>query len=97
MANKLPEDGVNPIILDTTGATSAIARRIRILAVIWDSGASGSNGDQLILKTKSGGDVILSATLATAKDTLKFSLEGVEVDGIYLDTITHGTAYIYYK
>jgi hypothetical protein len=95
MANYLLTDGVNPIVLDTTGSTSAIAKSVRILSIVWDSGQNGAAKDSLVLKTKSGGKVILSATLAVANDTLRFTLGGVLVDGIYLDTLSHGTVYIY--
>lgn len=95
MANKIDTDGVNPLVFDTVGSTSAINRKLRILAIVWDSGTSGAVSDVLLIKDASSGNQILSATLATAKDTLRFNLGGVIVNGFYLTTMSHGTLYVY--
>lgn len=95
MSNLLLTSGVNPIVLDTTGATSAIVKSMRILAIVWDGGTSGTVSDVLALHDAASGNLILSATLAVAKSTLIFPLGGVNVKGIYLTTMSHGTLYIY--
>ncbi len=95
MPNLLLKAGVNPIVLDTTGSTSLIANKMRILAIVWDSSDSGAVGDNIALHDAAGGNLILSATLAVAKDTLRFPLGGVLVNGLYLTTLDHGTIYVY--
>ena len=97
MSNLKDTDGVNPMVFDTVGATSAIARQLRILAIVWDSGQSGAAKDSLAIHDKASGNLILSATLASANDTLRFNLGGVQVNGFYLTTMTHGTLYVYLK
>lgn len=95
MANKLLTDGVNPIVLDTAGASSAITNNMRILAIVWDSGASGTVGNTIAIHDAASGNLILGATLAVAKDTLVFPLGGVRVKGLYLTTLDNGTVYVY--
>lgn len=86
----------NPIVLDTTGATSAITNALIISAIVWDSGASGAAGNTVLLNVSSGGAVVFAATLATAKDTLIFCpARPFRVDGLYLTTLSNGTVYVY--
>ena len=85
----------NPIILDTTDATSAITGRVKILAIVWDSGASGAAADICLIKNSSTGDAVFSATLNANNQTICAYLGGVEIYGIYLTTLTHGKVYIY--
>lgn len=92
MANVLT---ANPIKLDTTGATSAIANRLKIKAIVWDSGDSGAAGDNCVIHDANGGDVVWQATVGTAKETISSYLGGVWVEGLYLTTLNNGVVLVY--
>lgn len=86
----------NPLILDTTGATSALTRLLYITSIVWDSGTSGAVGDQCVIHDASGGNIIFTATLAVAKDTIRWQpANPYYAPGFYLTTLGHGTVLIY--
>ena len=86
----------NPIKLDTTGATSSITNGLRIIGFVWDSGDSGTVGDNVVLHDASGGNVVFQATLAVAKDTIIFNpAKPLDTKGLYLTTIDNGVLLVY--
>ncbi len=94
MANILT---TNPIQLDTTGATSALARSLLIAGIIWDSGDSGAVGDNCVIHSESAGtNVIWRATLDVAKKTILFApSRPTLVIGLYLTTLDNGLVLVY--
>lgn len=96
MSNNITQ---HPIIIDT-GATSVVTSSfLRVIAVVWNSGASGVAGDQLLLKDKNGiVKVDIALNIAKGSEYLVFpSDDPLLMDGLIATTITHGTAYIYTK
>lgn len=96
MANSIT--GVNPLVFDTVGATSAITAPGRISSIIWDSGTSGAVGDVVLLNDASGGNIVFQATLAVAKDVIIWTpADPVPFSGLYLTTLGHGKLLVYLK
>ena len=87
----------NPLIVPAAdvGSTAILSRMVHINSVVWDSGSSGVAGDTLSLKDKDG-NVKLTATLSVAKSAPQWFLD-VDSHGIIVDTLTHGTLYIYLR
>ena len=52
MANSI--SGVNPLVFDTAGSTSALTKGQRITSIVWDSGASGAGLRRLRLLREDG-------------------------------------------
>ena len=91
MSNALNQ---NPIVLDTVGATSARAQKIRIKALWWEGAA---NGNTLVLHDAASGTVIWQSTWVTghAPHHIYFGEEGHQFDGLYLTTLGGGTLLVY--
>ena len=89
MANVLT---TNPIILDTAGATSAIARRVFIKAILW-YGATNS-AHTCVIHDASGGNIVFGASVTAAGEVVTVNLN-TRLAGIYLTTLGSGTVLIY--
>ena len=93
MANIL---NTNPIVIDTVGATSLIAKRRKIERIIWDDVAGGiAKGDIALVHDAAGGMVIWQCTASADDVHVNDSLGGIWFDGIYVTTLAHGKLYIY--
>lgn len=94
MANDITQ---NPIILDSAGSSVVTSSFLRVVAVVWNSGASGVAGDQCLLKDKSGKvKVDLALNIAKGSEYLVFpDNHPLLMHGIIATTITHGTVYVY--
>ena len=91
MANKLT---TNPIVLDTAGATSAIAIPLGIQAIVWDN--PGAAGAQCVLHDAAGGNVIWQCTAQAqyVGGRIEFP-RALRVAGLYLTTLGSGTVLVY--
>ncbi len=94
MANNL---NVNPLYFDTAGATSARTQALNITSIVWDSGDSGTVGDNLVIHDAASGNVVFQATLAVAKDTIVWApAKPLNVAaGLYLTTMDNGVLLVY--
>lgn len=93
MANSLI---TNPLVFDTTGATSLVSTAVIITSIVWDSGDSGAVGDNIVLHDAASGNVVFQATLAVAKDTIIWSpASNFRAKGLYLTTLDNGKLLVY--
>lgn len=93
MANSLT---TNPLVFDTTGATSLVSTAVIITSIVWDSGDSGAVGDNIVLHDAASGNVVFQATLAVAKDTIPWSpASNFRAKGLYLTTLDNGKLLVY--
>lgn len=90
----------SPIILDNANTTAVVISQLfEITKVIWQSGASGIAGDQLVLKDKNA-KIKLDITLDASKQTKEISFHPdypLQMAGLIFHTCSHGTVYIYTK
>src|SRR5678815_94597 len=88
----------DPLYLDTASTSATVftdTRRIR--KIIWNSGASGVVGDQLLIKDAAA-NVWLDGSLNVAKgsEQYDFGPAGFPIKGLILHTMSHGVVTIYY-
>ena len=92
MANVLT---TNPIILDTAGATSLIARPLRIRTIVWYGATTAAH--TIRIHDASGGNIIFGANARVADETIVVTLDGIRVTGLYLTTLDSGTVLVYLR
>lgn len=84
----------SPIVLDTAGATSLIASRVKIQAVKWVGNTQA--GDVCVLHDASGGNVVWQAKAVGANaDIFNVFSPAILVKGLYLTTLASGTLLVY--
>lgn len=88
----------NPIVVTSADTFTAVAATVavRIIGFYWDGGASGANGDT-VLVTDGDDKKIWSATLKTG-ELGERSLElgrVIQTKGLKITAPTHGTLYVY--
>lgn len=89
MANNLT---VNPIVLDTVGATSAITRAIKISHIRW-TGITTTDHTAVIHDAASG-NVVWSANGVDGVDQ-HCDMHDMRFRGLYLTTLGSGVVYVY--
>src|SRR5689334_18661686 len=96
MSNGITQDAIIP---DSAGSGVVTSSFLRVVAVVWNSGASGVPGDQLLLKDKNGViKVDLALNIAKGSEYLVFPDNSpLLMAGLIATTISHGTAYVYTK
>ena len=84
----------NPIVLDTVGATSALAQKVRIKSLFWEGAA---NGNALALHDAASGNLIWESAWVTGNGPhqIYFGEMGLEVVGLYLTTLGGGKLLVY--
>ena len=90
----------SPIILDTPSTTAVVVQQLlHVIKVVWQSGASGVAGDQLLLKDKAGKTKLdLSLNVAKGTESQTWPVEyPLVLEGLIFHTCSHGTVYLYCK
>lgn len=94
MANSY--QGSPPIwILDTASATAITADELRIDRIVWETGASGVQGDECLILDNHGNTIVDLFAAGAYQDVIRCFPRFFNVRGLVLSTLSHGKVYIY--